>query len=133
MLKLAQERDSLKVVDDQIGTPTGADLLADVTAHAIRAALQRPEVSGLYHLVATGHTSWHSYANFVIDFARQADVKIKIAVGEIQAVPTSAFTAAAKRPLNSRLDTTKLQQIFGLNLPHWQSGVTRMLTEIFEK
>ena len=133
MLKLAQERDALKVIDDQIGAPTGADLLADVTAHAIRTALQRPEVCGLYHLVASGQTSWYSYANFVIDFARQAGVEIKVATDAIQPVPTSAFPTVAERPLNSRLDTIKLQQIFGLNLPHWQSGVTRVLTEILEK
>lgn len=133
MLKLAQERDALKVIDDQIGAPTGADLLADITAHAIRTALQRPEVCGLYHLVASGQTSWHEYANFVIDFARQAGIEIKVSPEAIQPVPTSAFPTAAKRPMNSRLDTTKLQNIFGLKLPHWQSGVTRMLTEFLEK
>lgn len=133
MLKLAQERDALKVIDDQIGAPTGADLLADITAHAIRIALQRPEVCGLYHLVASGQTSWHEYANFVIDFARQAGIEIKVSPEAIQPVPTSAFPTAAKRPMNSRLDTTKLQNTFDLKLPHWQSGVTRMLTEILEK
>lgn len=133
MLKLAQERDSLKVINDQVGAPTGADLLADVTAHAIRTALHRPEVSGLYHLVAKGQISWHGYASFVIDFARQAGVEIKVAPEAIQSVSTSAFPAAAKRPSNSRLDTSRLQKTFGLNLPHWQSGVTRMLTEILEK
>ncbi len=133
MLKLAQERDSLKVINDQIGAPTGADLLADVTAHAIRTALQRPDVSGLYNLVASGQTSWHGYASFIIDFARQAGVEIKVVSEAIQPVPTSAFPTAAKRPMNSRLDTSKLQNTFDLNLPHWQSGVTRMLTEILER
>lgn len=133
MLKLAQERDSLKVINDQIGAPTGADLLADVTAHAIRTVLQRPDVGGLYHLVASGHTSWHGYANFVIDFARQAGIEIKVSPEAIQAVSASAFPTAAKRPLNSRLDTSKLQKTFNLNLPYWHSGVTRMLTEILEK
>ncbi|MDP3141876.1 MAG: dTDP-4-dehydrorhamnose reductase [Methylotenera sp.] len=133
MLKLAQDRDALKVISDQIGAPTGADLLADVTALTIRSALLHPEVSGLYHLVASGHTSWHGYANFVIDFARQAGVDIKVAAEAIQPVPTAAFHTAAKRPLNSRLDTHKLQNTFDLKLPHWQSGVIRMLTEILEK
>ncbi len=133
MLKLAQERDSLQVIDDQIGAPTGADLLADVTAHAVRTALLRSEVSGLYHLVASGQTSWHGYASFVIDFARQAGIEIKVSPDATQPVPTSAFPTAAKRPINSRLDTSKLQITFSLNLPHWQSGVTRMLTEILEK
>lgn len=133
MLKLAQTRDALNVINDQFGAPTGADLLADVTAHAIRAALQRPEVSGLYHLVASGETTWHEYANVVIDFARQAGVDVKVAAEAVQAVPTTAFPTPAVRPLNSRLDTSKLKSTFGLTLPHWQIGVTRMLTEVLEK
>ncbi len=133
MLRLARERDSLSVINDQIGAPTGADLLADVTAHAIRTAQQRPEVSGLYHLVAGGETSWHGYASFVIDFARLAGVPLKVALGAIQPVPTSAFPTPAKRPHNSRMDTTKLQRTFDLNLPAWQVGVTRMLSEVLEK
>ena len=133
MLKLAQERDALKVINDQIGAPTGADLLADVTAHAIRKALVSPEVSGLYHLVASGETSWHGYASFVIEYARQADVEIKVAADAIQAVPTTSFPTPAKRPLNSRLNTNKLQSSFDLALPSWQSGVSRLLAEILNK
>ena len=133
MLKLAQTRDALNVINDQFGAPTGADLLADVTAHAICVALQRPEVSGLYHLVASGETTWHEYANVVIDFARQAGVDVKVAAEAVQAVSTTAFPTPAVRPLNSRLDTSKLKSAFGLTLPHWQVGVTRMLTEVLEK
>ena len=133
MLRLAQERDSLTVIDDQVGAPTGADLLADITAHAIRAARQRPELSGLYHLVAGGETSWHGYASFVLDYARCAGIPLKVAPEAIRPVPSSAFPTPAKRPLNSRMNTEKLQQIFDLNLPHWQLGVTRMLTEITDK
>ena len=132
MLKLAQERDTLKVIDDQIGAPTGADLLADVTAHAIRAARQRPELSGLYHLVASGETSWHGYARHVLEFARRAGTGLKVEPEAIEAVPTSAFPTPAKRPLNSRLDTGKFQQTFGLITPRWENGVTRMLSEILE-
>jgi len=133
MLRLARERDSLSIIDDQIGAPTGADLLADVTAHAIRTAQQRPELSGLYHLVAGGETSWHGYARFVIDFAGRSGIDIKVAQDAIKPVPTSAFPTPAKRPHNSRMDTTKLQQTFGLYLPAWQTGVTRMLREVLEK
>lgn len=133
MLRLAQERDSMKVISDQIGAPTGADLLADVTAHAIRSTLLNPNVSGLYHLVASGETSWHGYASFVIDFAQRAGVSIKVAADAIEAVPTSAFSTPAKRPNNSRLSTEKLQTTFRLTMPHWQIGVERMLTEILEK
>ncbi|MGY9020915.1 MAG: dTDP-4-dehydrorhamnose reductase [Alphaproteobacteria bacterium] len=133
MLRLAQERDFLSVINDQIGAPTGADLVADISAHAIRTALRNPDVGGLYHLVAGGETSWHGYASFVIDFARQAGIEIKVTPEAIQPVPTSAFPLLAPRPKNSRLDTQKLKNTFGLNLPHWQSGVARMLTEILEK
>lgn len=133
MLRLARERDCLTVINDQIGAPTGADLLADVTAHAIRAAWQRPELSGLYHLVAAGETSWHGYASFVLEYARRAGLALKVAPDAVQPVPTSAFPTPAKRPLNSRLDTAKLQSAFGLTLPMWQNGVARMLTEILDK
>jgi dTDP-4-dehydrorhamnose reductase len=132
MLRLAAERDSLSVINDQIGAPTGADLLADVTAHAMRSTIREPELCGLYHLVAGGETSWHGYANFVIEFARRTGVPVKVAAEAIKAVPTSEFRTAATRPLNSRLNTSKLQQTFGLNIPHWQEGVTRMLSEIIE-
>ncbi|MDH4285995.1 MAG: dTDP-4-dehydrorhamnose reductase [Gallionella sp.] len=133
MLRLAQERDSLKVINDQIGAPTGADLLADITAHAIRAAQQKPEISGLYHLVAAGETSWHGYASYVLDLARRSGVTLKVAPDAIQPVPTSAFPTPAKRPHNSRMNTAKLQQTFGLHLPTWQTGVARMLSEVLDK
>lgn len=132
MLRLAQERDSLSIINDQIGAPTGADLLADMTAHAIRAVQIKPELSGLYHLVASGETSWHGYASFVIDFAQRAGSPMWVTPETIHPVPTSAFPTPAIRPLNSRLDTGKLQNAFGLTLPHWQDGVTRMLTEILD-
>ena len=130
MLKLAKERDRLTVIDDQIGAPTGADLLADLSAHCLRTALQRAEVAGTYHAVAAGETSWHNYARHVIEFARAAGQPIKVAPGAIAPVPTSAFPTPARRPGNSRMSTQKLQQTFGLALPAWQAGVERMLTEV---
>ncbi|MEP6605618.1 MAG: dTDP-4-dehydrorhamnose reductase [Nitrosospira sp.] len=133
MLRLAQERDGLTVIDDQVGAPTGADLLADITAHAIRTALQRQGMSGLYHLVASGETSWHGYARFVLNLARQAGVSLKVTSESILPVSTSAFPLPAQRPKNSRLDTRKLRTTFGLYLPSWQAGVERMLTETLEK
>ncbi|NYT58691.1 dTDP-4-dehydrorhamnose reductase [Alcaligenaceae bacterium] len=132
MLRLGGERDQLTVIADQFGAPTGADLLADVSAHAIRSAIQRPEVSGLYHLVAGGETSWHGYASHVLEWARKAGRPIKVAPEAIAPVPTSAFPTPARRPGNSRLNTQKLQTTFGLTLPHWQTGVERLLTEILE-
>ena len=130
MLKLAKERDRLTVIDDQIGSPTGADLLADITAHALRTALQRPEVAGTYHAVGDGETSWHGYAQHVIEFARARGETIKVARDAIAPVPTSAFPTPAKRPANSRMNTHKLRATFGLTLPSWQAGVDRMLTEV---
>lgn len=130
MLKLAAERDALTIIDDQYGAPTGAELLADVTAHAARMTLANPELAGTYHLAAGGETTWHGYARHVIEFARARGVAIKVAPDAIRPVPTSAFPTPAKRPANSRLDTRKLQQAFGLVLPPWQSGVERMLNEI---
>jgi dTDP-4-dehydrorhamnose reductase len=130
MLRLAAERERLTVIDDQHGAPTGADLIADVTAHAIRSAVQQPELSGLYHLVAAGETSWHGYVSHVIAQARQMRPELALKVAEIAPVPTSAFPTPAQRPLNSRLNTQLLQQRFGLVLPHWQQGVNRLLAEI---
>ncbi len=130
MLRLAQERERLTVIDDQWGAPTGAELLADVTAHAIRHLQQRPQDAGLYHLVAGGEVTWNGYAKYVIEHANKAQSAIKIVAKEIAPVPTSAFPTPAVRPHNSRLDTSKLQATFGLTLPHWQAGVERMLTEI---
>jgi dTDP-4-dehydrorhamnose reductase len=133
MLRLAQERDRLTVIDDQVGAPTGADLLADVTAHAIRTALQRQSIAGVYHLVASGETSWHGYARFVLNFARQAGTSLKATPESVVPVSTSAFPLPAQRPKNSRLDTSKLRNTFDLCLPSWQTGVERMLTETLEK
>ena len=130
MLRLGQERERLTVIDDQWGAPTGADLLADVTAHAIRHLQHRPQDGGLYHCVAAGETTWHSYAKFVLEHASKAQQAIKIIAKEVAPVPTSAFPTPATRPHNSRLNTSKLQTTFGLTLPHWQAGVERMLTEI---
>ena len=130
MLKLSKERDKLTVIDDQIGAPTGADLLADLSAHMLRTAQQRAELAGSYHAVAQGETSWHGYARHVIEFARAAGQPIKVAANAIAPVPMSAFTTPARRPANSRMNTQKLQQAFGLVLPPWQAGVERMLTEV---
>lgn len=133
MLKLAAERDRLTVIDDQIGSPTGADLLADLSAHLLRTALQQPQVSSTYHAVAQGETSWHGYARHVIEFARAAGAPIKVTADAIAPVATSAFPTPAKRPANSRLNTEKLRRTFGLELPHWQVGVDRMLAEVLSR
>jgi len=129
MLRLAKERERLTVIDDQFGAPTGAELLADVTAHAIGDILRDPSKAGLYHAVAGGETSWHGYARFVLEQARAAGVELKAGPDAVDAVPTSAFPTPARRPQNSRLDTRRLQSTFGLVLPDWRLGVARMLQE----
>jgi dTDP-4-dehydrorhamnose reductase len=129
MLRLAKERERLTVIDDQFGAPTGAELLADVTAHAIRDTLRDPAKAGLYHLAAGGETTWHGYARFVLEQAEAAGMALKAGPAAVDAVPTSAFPTPATRPRNSRLSTIKLRSAFGLSLPHWQTGVTRMLHE----
>ena len=132
MLSLAQECDKLTVIDDQHGAPTGVDLIADVTALALRSVLGacNADLSGVYHLVASGETTWHGYASHVIEKAKAIKPELSWKVAGITPVPTSAFPTAAKRPLNSRLCTHKLQQAFGLVMPQWQQGVDRMLAEI---
>ncbi|QEA13221.1 dTDP-4-dehydrorhamnose reductase [Comamonas flocculans] len=130
MLRLARERERLTVIDDQWGAPTGAELLADVTAHAVRHLQTHPEHGGLYHCVAGGETNWFSYAKYVISQARQAQPAIQIKANEVAPVPTSAYPTPARRPSNSRLDTAKLRTTFGLTLPPWEQGVARMLAEI---
>jgi dTDP-4-dehydrorhamnose reductase len=129
MLRLAKERTELSVINDQIGAPTGAELLADCTAHAIRVALAKPEVAGLYHLVASNTTTWYDYAALVFEQAREAG--IELAIQKLNAVPTSAYPTPAKRPQNSRLNTEKFQRNFDLVLPSWDIGVKRMLAELF--
>lgn len=132
MLRLAAERERLTVINDQHGAPTGADLIADVTTHAIRQVMANtaPALAGIYHLVASGETSWHGYASHVVGQSRALQPSQALKVSEIAAVPTSAFPTPARRPLNSRLSTRKLQHAFGLVLPPWQQGVDRMLREI---
>ncbi|KAA0987715.1 dTDP-4-dehydrorhamnose reductase [Pseudomonas sp. ANT_J12] len=131
MLRLAKDRETLSVIADQIGAPTGADLIADVTALAIQQVMQRPELAGLYHLAATGEVSWHGYARHVIEFA-QVNGEL-LAVTAVNPIETTAYPTLARRPLNSRLNTQKLRDNFSLHLPDWQSGVTRMLREVLNK
>jgi dTDP-4-dehydrorhamnose reductase len=135
MLRLARERERLTVIDDQFGAPTGADLIADVTAQALRQVHALPAAecepyTGIFHLVAAGHTSWHGYASHVIETAKRLRPESGWRVQDIAPVPSSAFVTAAQRPHNSRLATGRLEASFGLRMPPWQDGVERMLAEI---
>ena len=132
MLRLAAERDSLSVVDDQVGAPTGADLLADITAHALRALTRRPELTGTYHACAAGAVSWCGYARHVIGWARAHDVALRASADSVQAIRSADYPSPARRPLNSRLDTTRLCSQFGLQMPDWRDSVNRMLAEVLQ-
>lgn len=133
ILRLAQERDQLQIVADQIGAPTGAELIADVTAHIVQSLRNHADnttVSGLYHLTAKGYTSWHGFADFILKQAATADVSLKTTPGNLHSITSADYPTPAVRPLNSRLNSTKLQKTFNLCLPEWQDGVSRTLTEI---
>ena len=130
MLRLAKEKDSLQVIDDQFGAPTGAELIADVTALALRQGLSQDRESGLYHLAAAGETTWFEYAKHVIARARDAGWPVRVADEAIVPVTTDAFHTVAVRPHNSRLNRQRLQSTFGLQMPDWRVGVDRALDEI---
>ena len=127
MLRLAQEREKMAVINDQYGAPTGAALLADITALSLQ---QTQALSGIYHLAAAGETTWHAYAQYVLQTAKQFKPDIDYKVKEVAAVPTSEFPTPALRPLNSRLNCSKLQQALQCQLPDWQKGVDSMLSKI---
>lgn len=129
MIRLAEERETLSVIDDQFGAPTGAELIADCTVHAIKATLENPEKSGIYHLIASGVTTWHAYAEFIINHVRNKG--LPLTVSSVNKVETAAFPTPAKRPHNSRLNTEKVRVAFGITLPEWQQGVIRMLDELY--
>ena len=141
MLRLATERESLNVVNDQFGAPTSAALIADVTAQIITRLLitrvataegqQHPY--GTYHLTAGGMASWYDLAAFAIDAARVAGRPLKLPQGALQGIPTSAYPTPAKRPANSRLSTERLRQTFGLQLPDWRHGANHVLTQLLAR
>lgn len=128
IMRLASDRDELNVISDQVGSPTSAELIADVSAHAIRSVMADSKLTGLYHLTASGETNWCDYARLVIGIAKQNTEVFQVkTINEISSVE---YPMPAKRPLNSRLDCSKLQKTFSILLPSWQVGIKRMLTEI---
>ena len=133
MLRLAAEREHLSVVDDQYGAPTGAELIADASAHALCTTVRNPLLGGTYHLAAGGTTSWHLYARHAIAAAREARHAVRVADEAIAPCHTADFPTPARRPHNSRLATRKLRDAFGINLPPWQDGVTRAVQELCGK
>ncbi|WP_144967211.1 dTDP-4-dehydrorhamnose reductase [Pseudomonas sp. DE0010] len=133
MLRLAAERDTLSVVADQIGAPTGAELIADVTAlilQRIAAERDNSQLHGIYHLAASGETSWYGFAQFVLAHAQRSGITLKVTADQIAPISTAAYPVPAPRPRNSRLAVGKLENTFNLKMPLWEQGVQRMLDEI---
>jgi dTDP-4-dehydrorhamnose reductase len=132
MLRLAREREDLSIVADQVGAPSSAELLADVTAHAVRVALRGDIGGGLYHLAAAGETSWHGYARFVVAEARRLGADLKLSDERIKAIPTEQYPLPAPRPKNSRLDCERIRHTLDLELPDWRWHVRRTLMELLK-
>lgn len=133
IVRLAKEKETLSVIADQWGAPTGAELLADVTAVALYRALsvdQNERFSGTYHLVAAGETNWHKYAQYVLTLAHQHGVALKTMPEAVVPILTEAYPVQAQRPLNSRLDVSKVTKTFGIHLPDWRIHVRRCLDEL---
>jgi dTDP-4-dehydrorhamnose reductase len=134
MLRLAKECEQLNIINDQIGAPTSAALIADVTAHALKTYVntQAPaQLSGIYHLTAAGCVSWYDYAQFI--FKQAIHLSYSLRIKQVKPIETSTYLTPARRPLNSRLNLSKLQQQFGLTLPHWQQGVLHAVQELIEE
>ncbi len=125
MLRVGAERDVLRVVADQVGTPTPAALIADVTATALQHA---PARSGTWHLTPTGHTSWHGFAEAI--FAGAVERGLLLRAPRVEAITTADYPTPAARPAYSVLDTTALQNTFGIALPAWRAGLDRVLDEL---
>ncbi len=130
ILQRAQTQDHLAVVNDQFGAPTGADLLADLTVHALAQAMQRPELAGLYHVAAQGKATWFSYAQFVLEQAQRRGLALRVPPEAVEPVSSEAYGALAPRPANSRLNTGKFCSAFGVALPSWQDGVARLVADL---
>ncbi|MDO8694899.1 MAG: dTDP-4-dehydrorhamnose reductase [Sheuella sp.] len=136
MLRLGLERDHLRVVADQIGAPTSAKLIAQTTSQLLETMLLAPGTDprwGLYHLTASGQTSWFYYAQYVLSHARARGWPIKVADDNIEAIATADYPVAAPRPHNSKLNTSKIRQTFNVVLPDWTEGVDDVLAELFKQ
>ncbi|KAA6119160.1 dTDP-4-dehydrorhamnose reductase [Cupriavidus cauae] len=135
ILALAREHENLRVVADQLGAPTTAALIADVTAQIVARFWLHGErerfPTGLYHLAAAGSTSWHGYAMEVLRYVQAKGVSLKADATAVEPIPASAYPTAARRPANSRLDTSKLRNTFGVHLPDWEQGIHHLLDQLY--
>ncbi|MBP9205338.1 MAG: dTDP-4-dehydrorhamnose reductase [Kofleriaceae bacterium] len=130
MLRLGKDRDTLQVVADQIGAPTSASMVAQATAHIVRARPREPNQLGLFHLTGGGHTSWFEYARFVFAHAARRGAPLAISPDRVEPIASSAYPTPAARPRNSRLDCTRFSRAFGMSPPDWTEGVNFVLDQL---
>ncbi|PLC52480.1 dTDP-4-dehydrorhamnose reductase [Pollutimonas nitritireducens] len=130
IIRLASERDSLGIVADQVGAPTSAELIADVTALAIAAHKKNAIANGIYHLTGTGHVSWHGFAMHIVARLKENGAALKLGTERIRPIGTEEYPLPAKRPKNSRLDTGKLSKALGLEIPHWSIYADRTIAQL---
>lgn len=130
MLRLAKEREAFDIVADQHGAPTSAELIADVTSHAILAHRAGRLDNGIHHLTASGHTTWHGLARRVVARAITNGTVLSASPDRIAPISTQQYSTPAKRPLNSRLDTTALQKTLALQFPDWSVYVDRVVDQL---
>ena len=129
ILQLIQEKSSLNIVSDQKGSPTSADALADVTCNIVKTILNAPNFKnfGTYHVALKGETNWYEYACFITNEAIRLGLKTTMNSQDINAISSDAYLRIAKRPINSRLNTTKIENTFMLELPNWEVEVAAIL------
>lgn len=136
MIKLAQSRESLNVVNDQFGAPTPARLIAQVTALAVAKMLEDADsakmLSGIYHLAPSGYTSWHGFADEIFSRSKKCGVSLQLKESQFKGIPTEAYPTPAQRPKNSRMNLDKIEKTFGLTMPTWQSQLALTLEEYLQ-
>ena len=132
IINLAQKKKELKIINDQYGVPTGADMIADISARAI-VSTKNTELSGIFHLVPSGTTTWYEYAKKCIEIAQNKEVKMSMTSSDVEPVSTADYQSAAKRPKNSRLHTSKIERELRIKLPSWEIGVEKYLESILNK
>lgn len=133
ILRLAQERETLQVVNDQVGAPTSAALLAQVTASSLEKLTEDNNLKGLYHVAPSGETNWFEFAKYIVSCSHQSGLKTKLKLSSIMPISSSEYPVPAKRPKNSRLDTSKFVSKFGIELPEWKKGVSQTISELLQE
>jgi len=133
IIRLANERNELSVVNDQIGAPISAKLLAELTALIIPLTVKEPRLNGIYHVSPSGETSWSDYAKFIVDAGKKLGFEFNVTSNNIKGIVSDQFKFKARRPLNSRLNTSKFKTAFNVELPHWKTDVEKTLKAILEK